>query len=245
MTSRLIRITETLLVVLVAVLAAVTVRAQPGRTQLAVEKALSDESDLRHIEVSINGNEVTLAGQVETFWAKSEAIRLALRVPGVDTVASELAIPVAENDEALAEEVSKAVQRYAHFTIWDYIGGRINQGVVTLTGSVTPDRDKAGEIFERVAKIQGVQDVQSSIQTLSPSRIDESLRFDIARRLFSNDHFERFAGRSNPPFHIIVNNGVVTLIGYVQGDIERIEMQRIVGQTQGVLRVDNQLETIR
>ena len=245
MTSRQMRIAGALLVVLVAVPAAITVRAQPGQTQRAVEQALRDESDLRRIEVSVDGNEVTLAGVVETFWAKSEAIRLALLVPGVDTVASELEVPVAEDDDALAEEVSKAVQRYAHFTIWDYIGGSINQGVVTLTGSVTPDRDKAGDLFERVAKILGVQDVQSSIDTLPPSRNDESLRFGIARQLFSNQHFERYSGMANPPFHIIVDNGIVTLLGYVQGDIERIEIQRIVGQTQGVLRVDNQLRTLR
>jgi len=42
-----------------------------------------------------------------------------------------------------------------------------------------------------------------------------------------------------------VRNSVVTLLGYVQGDIERLEMERIVGQTQGVLRTDNQLQTLR
>ncbi len=46
----------------------------------------------------------------------------------------------------------------------------------------------------------------------------------------------------NPPFHIIVNNSIVTLIGYVQGEVERIELQRIVAQTPGVLRVENQLQ---
>ena len=220
-------------------------RAQPEHMQRAVEQALRDESDLRRIEVSVDGNEVTLAGQVETFWAKSEAIRLALQVPGVDTVATELEIPAAEDDAHLAEEVARTLQRYAHFTIWDHLAGRINQGVVTLTGRVTPDRDKAGEIFERVAKIPGVQDVRSSIDTLPPSQADRNLRFSIARRLFSSQHFERFARVTNPPFHIIVDNGIVTLVGSVQGEIERIEMQIIVAQTPGVLRVDNQLDTIR
>ena len=47
----------------------------------------------------------------------------------------------------------------------------------------------------------------------------------------------------NPPFHIIVNNSIATLVGYVQGDIERLELQRIVAQTPGVLRVENRLQT--
>ena len=116
---------------------------------------------------------------------------------------------------------------------------------MVLGGWVTPDRDKAGDLFERVAKISGVQEVQSDIQTLSPSQSDSRLRRSIIRQLARNTHFERLVMMSNPPFHIVINNGVVLLVGYVQGQIELIEMQRIVAQTQGVLRVDNQLEKLR
>ena len=49
----------------------------------------------------------------------------------------------------------------------------------------------------------------------------------------------------NPPFHIIVHNSIITLVGYVQGQIELIELQRIVAQTEGVLRVENRLERLR
>ena len=49
----------------------------------------------------------------------------------------------------------------------------------------------------------------------------------------------------NPPFHIVVHNGIITLVGYVQTQIELIEMQRIVAQTNGVLRVENQLQKLR
>ena len=49
----------------------------------------------------------------------------------------------------------------------------------------------------------------------------------------------------NPPLHIIVNNGYVRLIGYVQGQIEMIEIQRIVGQTRDVLRIENELQTLQ
>ncbi|MEE8129974.1 MAG: BON domain-containing protein [Vicinamibacterales bacterium] len=48
----------------------------------------------------------------------------------------------------------------------------------------------------------------------------------------------------NPPFHIIVDNSVVTLVGYVQSAIELHEIQRIVAQTQGILRVENQLHEV-
>lgn len=210
-----------------------------------VREALHDERDLRGVEVDVDGSEATLRGAVETFWNKHQAIQRALAVDGIATVVSELELSEPESDNDIAEEVSKAVQRYPHYTIWDFISGRVQDGAVALGGWVTPDRDKSGDLFERVAKIRGVQDVRNDIVTLSPSRSDDRLRNSIIRQLARNTHFERFARMSNPPFHIVINNGVVLLVGYVQGQIELIEMQRIVAQTQGVLRVENRLEKLR
>jgi osmotically-inducible protein OsmY len=207
-----------------------------------VREELRGERDLRRIAVTVSGGEVTLSGEVETFWSKSEAIRRALGVDGVETVVSEIEIPPAESDQDLAEEVSKTMQRYPYYTLFDNLNGRINDGVVTLTGRVTPDRDKAGELFERVAKISGVQDVQNQIEPMSPSSTDNRLRQAIARAVFTNTHFIRFGTQRNPPFHIIVENSIVTLIGYVQGEIERREMEQIVAFTPGVLRVVNELQ---
>ena len=79
---------------------------------------------------------------------------------------------------------------------------------------------------------------------LSPSSGDARIRHLIARRLVANSHFERFRTMRNPPFHIIVNHSIVTLVGYVQSEIERIELQRVAAQTPGVLRVENQLQSL-
>ena len=217
----------------------------PEQVEQAVERELRRDRALRRLEVSVAGDEVTLTGRVRHFWDKNEALRRTFDVDGVGTVVSEIEVPVQEDQEELVEDVSRAIQRYPHYRIWDYIDGRIDDGVVSIFGRVTPERDKAGELFERIAKVRGVQDVQMNVTPLSPSRSDDRLRAAIGRRLFSSEHFQRFASMTNPPFHIIVNNSVVTLVGYVQSRIEYIEMQRIVAQTQGVLRVDNQIQTIR
>ncbi|MCE2541395.1 MAG: BON domain-containing protein [Acidobacteria bacterium] len=217
----------------------------PEQVKQAVERELRGDRALRRLEVSVAGDEVTLTGRVRHFWDKNEALRRTFDVRGVGTVVSAIEVPVQEDQEELVEDVSRAIQRYPHYRIWDYIDGRIDDGVVSIFGRVTPERDKAGELFERIAKVRGVQDVQMNVTPLSPSRSDDRLRAAIGRRLFSSEHFQRFASMPNPPFHIIVNNSVVTLIGYVQSQIEYIEMQRIVAQTQGVLRVDNQIQTIR
>ena len=219
--------------------------AQPSeRLEREVREALRRDRGLRRLEITTNGSEVTLAGRLDTFWLKSEAIRRALEVDGVETVASEITLPEG-SDRGLVEDISRAVMQYPYYTIFDYLDGRINNGVVTLTGRVTSERDKAAEIFERVAKIRGIQDVRNEIVMISTSTGDDRLRVAIARQVFSNVHFERFASFANPPFHIIVERGVVTLVGYVQGEIERRELESIARRTNGVLRVFNQLQTIQ
>ena len=126
--------------------------------------------------------------------------------------------------------------------MWDYVDGSVNQGVVTLIGSVTPDRDKAGELFERVAKIRGVQDVRSSVETQPASSFDADIRSAICSKLFNSLDFKEYSTRSNPPFHIIVDHSVVRLVGEVRSAVERRRVEQLVGQVQGVLRVVNDLQ---
>jgi len=219
--------------------------AQPRQVEQDVREALREERDLRRLEVSVAGGDVTLTGELQAFWATSETIRRALEVQGVQTISSEIVIPPPESDEALGQEIAKAVQRYAHYTVFNHIGSSVTDGTVRLFGKVTPDRDKAGDLFVRVAKIRGVQDVRNQIETLTPSSGDVRLRNAIARQVFRSTHFQRFASQSNPPFHIIVDRSTVTLVGYVQGEIEYRELERITRHTLGVLGVDNQLQRLR
>ena len=209
-----------------------------------VERALRDNDDLRRIDVSVSGSEVTLSGSVPHLLAKNRAVQDTLKGDGVETVVSELELPEEEEDSELAERVAQSVNRYAHYTIWDYIDGRIEDGIVTLYGSVTPDRDKKGDLYERVAKIRGVTDYVDEIEIQSVSSGDVRLRSIIGRQLAGNIHLQRTAVMRTPPYHIVVSNSIVTLIGYVQSQIEYIEMERIVRHIQGVLRVDNQLQVV-
>ena len=94
----------------------VEARQTAQQLEREVRETLRGEGDLRRIEVSVQGSEVTLSGRVPTFWAKDQAIKRALDVDGIETVASELEIPAVEDDNDLAQDVAKAVQRYAHYT---------------------------------------------------------------------------------------------------------------------------------
>ena len=218
--------------------------AQPSERLERVRDELRRERGLRRLEVAIDGSEVTLSGRLDNFWLKSEAIRRALEVDVVETVASEITLPEG-SDTSIIDDVSRAVLNYPYYTVFDYLDGRVENGVVTLIGRVTSERDKRDEVFERVAKVRGVQDVQNQIVQMSPSTADNRLRNSLAQQIFRSIHFQRFASYKNPPFRILVDRSVVTLVGYVQGEIERREMETIARQTFGVLRVHNQLQTMR
>jgi osmotically-inducible protein OsmY len=171
----------------------------------AVERSLRNKEEFRRIEVAVAGDEVTLRGGVPHLWAKNQAIDTTLEVEGVETVVSELMLPERVDDDRLAEQVGQIVNRYAYYTIWDYV---------------------------------------DEIEIQSASGTDARLRAIIGRRLASNMHFDRTVRMRNPPFRIVVNNSIVTLHGWVQGEIEYREMEQIIRFTQGVLRVDNQLRVI-
>ena len=72
---------------------------------------------------------------------------------------------------------------------------------------------KKTEIERRVARIDGVREMKSSINVLPVSQFDEDLRYRIARAIYGNPSFWNYAAMSNPPIHIVVENGRVTLTG--------------------------------
>lgn len=146
-------------------------------------------------------------------------------------------------DQRLADEISASVRRYPQFTIFDDVSGHVEDGVVVLTGKVTMPYKKA-EIERAVARIDGVREVQSVITILPVSNYDDDLRRRVARAIYGSPSFWTYAAMANPPIHIIVENGRVTLTGVVNSSIERA-MARSLATGLGELSVVNELRTDR
>ena len=68
----------------------------------------------------------------------------------------------------------------------------------------------------------GVKTVQNRIDTLPVSQFDDQLRYQIARSIYGNSNFWNYAIMPNPPIHIIVEHGRVTLTGVVQSHLDRM-----------------------
>lgn len=198
----------------------------------AVAEMLRDGLDLEDVAVTVAGTEATLAGSVPTLWDKTEAIDRTLAFPQVETVASELTVPEVEDDNEIAREVGRAIRNYRYITIWDYVGGGVENGVVTLNGAVTPDRDKPAELFERVARIPGVQEIRMGIAQQSASARDDRLRMEIAARALRHPTLSHYTltGDIIPPFRIIVDQASVTLVGSVRSGAESRVLETIARQ---------------
>jgi osmotically-inducible protein OsmY len=211
----------------------------------AVKRALAGDDNLRRLTVSVSGTEVTLAGKLPTLRAKLDAVKRVLKVEGVKTVrTTEIELPKQESDGELAVFLGPAIDRYPYYTMFDYIDATIRNGIVTLLGSVTGERNKAQEIEDEVAKVRGVQEVRNQIETLPPSLGDDNLRAAIAERIASSNDFDQYANMRNPPFHIVVRNGNVTLFGRVQSEVDYRQLESLIRFTGGVQRVENKLQPI-
>ena len=144
-------------------------------------------------------------------------------------------------DFQVAKDIATAVQRYSQFTIFDEVGASVKDGTVTLTGKVTMPF-KRDDIEKRVAKVDGVRTVNDQISVLPVSQFDDELRYRIARSIYNNSNFWNYATMVNPPIHIVVEHGRVTLTGVVQSNVDRMLARSLATQF-GALSVTNALRT--
>jgi osmotically-inducible protein OsmY len=145
-------------------------------------------------------------------------------------------------DLQVFNDISKAVTRYAHFTVFDSVDASVKDGVVTLTGRVTMPF-KRDDIEKRVSKVDGVRQVHDEIAVLPVSQFDDQIRYKVARAIYTNPNFWNYAIGPNPPIHIVVDHSHVTLEGVVMNDMDRLIARNIATQQFGVMSVKNNLKT--
>ena len=144
-------------------------------------------------------------------------------------------------DVRLAEDIGRSITTYARLTIFDDINATVENGMVVLTGKVTMPFKK-DDIEKRVSKVDGVRNVRSDISVLPVSQFDDELRYRVSRAIYRNPTFWNYAAMANPPIHIVVEHGHVTLAGVVNSNVER-QLARSLATGLGELSVTNALKT--
>jgi len=143
-----------------------------------------------------------------------------------------------------AEKVRKQIVKLPFYSIFDHITFRLDDGVLTLDGEVY--RPSLRKSAERVAmQVEGVNSVVNNIEILPTSFHDDRIRLAVARSIFTNAVLDRYAMGSNPPIHVIVRNGDVTLEGVVNREMERNVAGILANGVPGVFSVTNNLRLDR
>jgi hyperosmotically inducible periplasmic protein len=144
-------------------------------------------------------------------------------------------------DVRLAEDIGRSITSYTRLTIFDDINATVENGMVVLTGKVTMPYKKT-DMEKRITKVDGVRGVRNDIGVLPVSQFDDQLRYRVSRAIYGNPSFWNYAAMANPPIHIIVEGGHVTLAGVVNSNVERM-LARSLATGLGELSVTNALKT--
>jgi len=228
--------------------AAASLAAEPQTTTSSADQLM--RADVQHrlsglegsVTVEVHDGVVTLSGTMPNLWVKEEAIRRALKAQHIQSISSDLTIARSEDDATLARLVGERIRTYERYSVYDSIDGRVNSGTVRLTGAVSAP-EKLSDILERVAKVKGVQAIDNKVEVLPASQSDDRLRVAIVNAIYRDSAFDNYS-RVDPPIRVIVNNGHVTLIGYVRSQEELIRAEASARMVFGVLALDNKVQLI-
>lgn len=170
-------------------------------------------------------------GGLSSFWGGA-----VLLVALVTSTAAHAQIP----DADLTQKVAAVLTQYSRFTMFDDVRMSVENRVVTLHGTVTIPVKK-DEVGKRVAAIDGVSQLVNEIHVLPLSPTDDALRLRIARAIYNHPSFWQLAGMAQPPIHIIVERGHVTLRGRVGTELDKA-LAYAAAQVPGAFTVTNQLK---
>ncbi|MHB8755933.1 MAG: BON domain-containing protein [Candidatus Acidiferrales bacterium] len=120
----------------------------------------------------------------------------------------------AKYDGWLNKQVHHQLAMLPWYGVFDNLAYAINGSEVTLSGQVVRPVTK-GDAVASVKHIEGVTKVVDNITVLPLSSFDNQIRRAEYRSIFSEASLSRYSMGVNPSIHIIVNNGHVTLEGYV------------------------------
>jgi len=224
------------------ILGAAAARADDATTKRKIEERLAHAKvyAAADVRVTVDHGQVTLDGLSARVDASLAAERAA-RKESKQVVNRIRVVPdVERKDSEIRKDVVRAVLTYPWYTVYDSIEAGVENGVVTLKGSVNQPNRKT-DIESRVASIAGLKGLKSEIAVQPLSSFDDRLRRELVRRIYGDERFVQYASWADPPIRIIVDDGRVTLTGFVGSAVE----QQLVGHiARGTLAfaVDNEVK---
>ncbi len=211
-----------------------------SNVKIVVEYKLVKDGLLNNdnLNVNINNNTITLTGYVPTIHARNEAVKDVRDAAGNYAVVNNIKIYEYQiPDSLVVKKVLSKIHNNAFYGVFDWVTASDTNGVLTLTGWVHYPWYK--EWFQKDAEnVVGVKKIVNNIKnTFGPGEIG----YRAARLIYSDPMYQGMQYLSNPPVHIIVNNGSIILKGQVSSSGESGYIDYLVRFNTGAVRVNNDL----
>lgn len=151
--------------------------------------------------------------------------------------------PVNEEDR-ITREVRHELIVQPYYTIWDWLAFRVNGNTVELLGDANSLGLKADAV-NSVKHIEGVEKVIDHINQLPPSPMDDGVRHQVARAIFSWGALSRYSWSAVPSIHIVVSGGRVRLEGIVDSKQDKDAAGLRANTVGDVFEVTNNLRVVK
>jgi len=201
-------------------------------SELAYEPSIKSSD----IGVLVKDGTVTLVGSAMSYGEKSDAVRAAKRVAGVNGIADDIEVKLPDahmrNDGDIAAAASNAIAWTTNIPQGN-ITVTVRQGRIILEGEVEWWFQKEN-VEKLVQNLMGVK-VVSNMITIKPAMASEIVETAISSA------FERSALLDAKQVHVEIAGDKVILRGTVKNWTEREEAERAAWSSAGVFSVDNHL----
>ena len=176
--------------------------------------------------------------------------------------------PLAAQDRGndVRQEIRHELLQLPYYSVFDFLAFKYDKGTALLMGyAYSPALKRDAE--RAVKRVAGVDEVRDQIQELSPSQMDDEIRWKVYYAIYTDPflqkyapggamlwgHRHRFGGgfaglwgegmepAGNYPIHIIVDKGRVTLMGVVDDAGDRTIAETKARQVPGSFDVKNEL----
>ena len=166
---------------------------------------------------------------------------LSVAILGFSLINVEAKTDDVKSTQTLERQVFKQLIKLPYYGVFDHIAFKVDGSAVTLYGKVAnaTNRKSAERIVKR---IQGVERVVNNIEILPLSSFDNSIRYRTLRTLANTGGLYRYLHEPNPSIRIIVENGRVTLEGFVNSKSDSNLANILANGVSGVFSVRNNLQ---
>ncbi len=222
---------------------AASVGRYDSQIQQQVVRKLSDKTQFRNVQATVEDGIVTLRGTVDLYQDKLDAAKKVAktdRATGVRNLIEVAAanVPDAQLQSKLNEKLH--YDRIGYDNAFNYLNVAVKNGVATVSGETLNDvgRDSALSIVQRMP---GVKDVVNEINVSPVSTFDDSVRLQALRALYNDPQLGKYSMDPALPIRIIVDRGTLKLYGTVDSPMDKQIAGLRANQVFGAFRVENHL----